>query len=377
MVIPHRIGLDARPLSTRMSGVGRLIGEILKSFPNPEAYTFYLYSHLPIHPDHKDILSLPNVVVPKGGGIFRWKGGLYYNLYLPILLRFQAIDLFWGSQQILPPFLPRRIKAFLTYCDLVLYFFPKTMRGLARFQMKLFQRYSVRRSSYILSISQQTSGDVCKFFGYPKELSGVTYPGLNKDQIQTALSQSCQKRYSEIGEGFILSVSTIEPRKNYPFLLEVYRAYRKLNPKQHREWIIIGKIGWEDKEFIQELKTEQSLFRDIHILDSVDDIALHHLYRNCGLFLFASKYEGFGIPLLEALYHNKYAIVSDIPTFREIGGDSITYLPIHHESAIALWVEAIKSFFETPKIPNADIEKFKWENAANKTEEVIAKLLLE
>jgi glycosyltransferase involved in cell wall biosynthesis len=371
----YRIGLDARPLSTRMSGVGRLISETIKAFPQSEKYHFFLFSHLPIHADHADILKLTNVTYLKNGGVFRWKGGLYFNLFLPVFLRFFRLDLFWGSQQILPPLLPKKIKAILTYCDLVLYLYPETMRPMARIQQRLFQRYSVKRSSFILSISKQTSDDLCSFFHYDQNKTAVSYPGVNHVEIQRLLSKPMTRRFSDLGEGFLLSVSTMEPRKNYPFLLEVYRQYRKMNPQSHRDWVIVGKIGWESKEFIEEIRTEQSLFGDLHILDSVGDSDLQHIYQNAGLFLFGSQYEGFGIPMLEALYHKKYCLVSDIPTFREIGGSGVTYLPYKTKADATEWATEIYKFCSNPILPSADISKFTWENTAVETESIFSRVL--
>lgn len=370
-----RIGLDARPLSTRISGVGRLIGETIKAFPNSDSYQFHLYSHLPIHPDHKSILNMSNVVWHSEGGFWRWKGGLYYNFFLPLRIRKEKLDLFWGSQQVLPPFLPRELKAVLTYCDLVLYLYPETMRLLARIQQRLVQSYSVRRSSFILSISQQTSDDVCAKFHYPKEKSGVAYPGINQKEMIAALSHPPSKQVLELEPDYLLSVSTIEPRKNYPFLLEVFRRYRKKDPHHYRHWVIVGKIGWESKEFIEELKQERSLYKDIHILDSISDVDLQHLYRRAGLFLFASKYEGFGIPMLEALFHRKYCIVSNIPTFKEIGGEMATYLPYQTEEDASTWAEEIRNFFKSPKEAIAEISGFSWEASARKTEEIFKTVL--
>jgi glycosyltransferase involved in cell wall biosynthesis len=377
MVRICRVALDARPLSTRMSGVGRLISETIKAFPSPEQYHFYLFSHLPIHEDHSDILKLDNVTVVIGGGLFRWKGGLYFNIFIPFYVRRYKFDLFWGSQQVLPPVLPRSLKAVLTYCDLVLYLYPQTMRRIARWQQRLFQSYSVRRSSFILSISQQTSDDMASFFNYDKKQTAVSYPGVNPKQIEALLTKPMSKRFADLGEGYLLSVSTIEPRKNYPFLLEVFRQYRKMNPTNHREWVIVGKIGWESREFIEEIRTEQSLFGDLHILDSVGDSDLQHLYKNAGLFLFASHYEGFGIPMLEAIYHKKYCMVSDIPTFREIGGGGVTYLPNLSKSDASEWASEIYNFCSNPIDPTSDITKFTWENTAKITESTFRKVLLD
>lgn len=377
MVKTYKIGLDARPLSTRVSGVGRLIAETLKAFPKKEKYEFLLFSHLPIHPDHKAVLDLPNVKWVEGGGFLKWKGGLYYNVYIPFYLLTHQLDLFWGSQQVLPPCLPKELKAVLTYHDLVLYLYPNTMRWIAKVQQRLFQRYSVRRSSFILSVSKQTSDDICKKFGYPKEQTGVAYNGVNPAEMTKLLETNLTNRVKDLGTGYVLSVSTIEPRKNYPFLLEVYREYRKKNPHHYRPWVIVGKIGWESPEFIEELIQERSLYKDIFILDSVSDSELQHLYKRAGLFLFASKYEGFGIPMVEALFHKLPCIVSDIPTFHEIGKEGVRYLPTETKENAKQWAEAIDQFFQNPSPVDVSVESFRWENAANITEDVFRKVLEE
>lgn len=377
MVKTYKIGLDARPLSTRVSGVGRLIAETLKAFPKKEKYEFLLFSHLPIHPDHKAVLDLPNVKWVEGGGFLKWKGGLYYNVYIPFYLLTHRLDLFWGSQQVLPPCLPKELKAVLTYHDLVLYLYPNTMRWIAKVQQRLFQRYSVRRSSFILSVSKQTSDDICKKFGYPKEQTGVAYNGVNPEEMTKLLETQLTNRVKDLGTGYVLSVSTIEPRKNYPFLLEVYREYRKKNPHHYRPWVIVGKIGWESPEFIEELMQERTLYKDIFILDSVSDSELQHLYKRAGLFLFASKYEGFGIPMVEALFHKLPCIVSDIPTFHEIGKDGVRYLPTGTKENAKEWAEAIDQFFQNPSPVDVSVESFRWENAANITEDVFRKVLEE
>ncbi|MDF3821477.1 glycosyltransferase family 1 protein [Leptospira sp. 96542] len=368
MVGKIKVVLDARPLSTRISGVGRLIAETIKAFPNKDKYEFYLFSHLPIHEDHKSVLNLKNVHWMSGGGFLKWKGGLFYNLYLPWFLLWNKMDLFWGSQQILPPLLPKYLKVVLTYCDLVLYLYPETMRPLARFQQKLFQRYSVLRADFILSISQQTSDDMCAKFGYPKEKTGVSYPGVNEKKIQTFLKVEPTERVRDLGKGYLLSVSTIEPRKNYPFLLNVYRHYRRMDPHNHMKWVIVGKIGWESPEFIEELKQERSLYKDIYILDSISDSDLQHIYRSAGLFIFASKYEGFGIPMLEALYHNVTCIVSDIPTFHEIGNSGVSYLPYESDEDAKLWAKTISNVLTKPIKQEVSIQNFTWEACAEATE---------
>lgn len=363
--------MDARPLSTRVSGVGRLLAETLMAFPDKNHFEFLLFSHRPIHESHQKVLQLANVHVYPARGWLARKGGLFYNLHLPMAIPDLKLDLFWGSQQILPPFLPSTLPTVLTYCDLVLYLYPHTMRRIARWQQKLFQAYSVKRADYILSISEQTRVDVNQHFQYPEIQTGVAYPGFDKQEIANLLAATPSEMVRQINEPFLLSVSTIEPRKNYRFLLEVYKIYRQ-QKKEPLKWVIVGRRGWESDEFFAELEQISRQSGDIILFESADDVDLHHLYQKSHLFLFASHYEGFGIPLLEALAHNKPCIVSDIPTFHEIGKDKIYYLPTNNPH---IWAEQIVQLENHYSLPNPQLEEFSWQRSAHITKKIFEQFL--
>jgi glycosyltransferase involved in cell wall biosynthesis len=372
--------MDARPLSTPMSGVGRLLHETILAFPKSAKVEFFLFSHRPIHSSHKKILEDKNMYWIQGEGILSKKGGTYYNILLPFLLKSFSLDLFWGSQQVLPPFLPNSLPAVLTYCDLVLYLYPETMRTIARWQQRFFQAYSVHRSSHILSISKNTEVDMIQKFNYPPERASVAYPGIDGKSIQILLKNSPSEIIKSLNKNYILSVSTIEPRKNYSFLLKVFEKLRN-DPSSKKinqlKWVIAGKRGWESEDFFQKLDFSVKTHKDIIILDSIDDSDLHHLYKNAGLFWMASHYEGFGIPLLEALYHNVMSICSDIPTFREIGKDSILYFPTSSKDDIQAWVSASLDCLKRGMKFNGNIKSFTWENGAHQTLLAFQKVLKE
>jgi glycosyltransferase involved in cell wall biosynthesis len=365
-----KIGMDARPLSTPMSGVGRLLHETLLAFSKSTQFEFYLFSHKPIHSSHSKILHSSNIHWEQGSGFLSKKGGLYFNIQLPFLLKNFNLNLFWGSQQVLPPFLPKDLPAVLTYCDLVLYLYPSTMRPIARLQQHLFQSYSVKRSSHILSISKNTQDDMIAKFDYPSNQASVAYPGIDEKEIENLLKIKPSERIKSLGKNYILSVSTIEPRKNYSFLLRVFRCLReknKSNKIKNLKWVIAGKKGWETEEFLNELIKESKEFNDIIILENLNDSELHHLYKNSGFFWMASHYEGFGIPLLESLYHKKMDIVSNIPTFEEIGKKGIEYHPVETEFDVQTWAE--RSLYHLLKKTEfkGSIKKFTWKASADQT----------
>ncbi|MBS2070103.1 hypothetical protein KCQ62_26745, partial [Klebsiella pneumoniae] len=91
-------------------------------------------------------------------------GGFYFAIALPLQLRKIKLDLFWGTQQVLPPFLSKKIATVLTYNDLVAYRFPDTMRTLARIQQKFYLSRSIKRADKLLPISESTRNEVAEFF---------------------------------------------------------------------------------------------------------------------------------------------------------------------------------------------------------------------
>ncbi|MBM9499483.1 glycosyltransferase family 4 protein [Leptospira sp. 201903071] len=359
-----KIGVDARPFSTPVSGVGKMIHSALLDLGKDPSFEFYLFSHRDLHPSYSDLLKLPGIRFIKGEGFLSKKGGIYFAIALPLQLRKIQLDLFWGTQQVFPPFLSKNTATVLTYNDLVAYRFPETMRTLARLQQKFYLSRSIRRADKLLPISESTKNEVAEFFHIPFEKMQVVYPGIELSEFQGFLKKKPGTRVDSLPKKYFLSVSTVEPRKNYSFLYKAYLEYSKsVKPSQKFSWVIGGKAGWEDPEFIETLRSDQSKKIGIHWIESPTDVELAHMYKKCSLFLFSSLYEGFGIPLLEALSLQKPAIVTDLSVFREIGGNRIQYLKLEQD----LWVKALLDFSKKPHPgKKVDLRKF-YRSAAAKT----------
>ncbi|WP_332307849.1 glycosyltransferase family 1 protein [Leptospira noguchii] len=359
-----KIGVDARPFSTPVSGVGKMIHSALLDLGNDSSFEFYLFSHKDLHPSYSNLLNLPGIRFIKGEGFFSKKGGLYFAIALPLQLRKIKLDLFWGTQQVLPPFLSKKTATVLTYNDLVAYRFPDTMRTLARIQQKFYLSRSIKRADKLLPISESTRNEVAKFFHIPLEKMQVVYPGIELSEFKSLFKEKPGERIDLLPKKFFLSVSTIEPRKNYRFLYNSYIEYSKnIKYNQRFSWVIGGKAGWEDPAFIETLRSSESKAAGIIWIESPTNVELAHMYKKCSLFLFSSLYEGFGIPLLEALSLEKPAIVTDLSVFREIGGNKIRYLELEEN----LWTSALLDFSKKPYSgKKVDIRKF-YRSAAVKT----------
>lgn len=124
---------------------------------------------------------------------------------------------------------------------------------------------------------------------------------------------------------FIITVSTIEVRKNHITLVKAWHELLKQNMLHNHKLVIIGKWGWKVEPLKQYLEENNELQEHIVILNNIDDNNLASLYKNCSFTVFPSVAEGYGLPVVESLYYHKLCIVSDNPVMKEVCGKSCCY----------------------------------------------------
>ncbi|WP_213937725.1 glycosyltransferase family 1 protein [Pseudomonas sp. dw_612] len=127
-------------------------------------------------------------------------------------------------------------------------------------------------------------------------------------------------------EPVFLMVSTIEPRKNHAYLLEAFERAWVAGSKARL--CIAGKIGWKCDALIERIRQHPELNRRLFMFNSLSDKSLEHAYSHATALVFPSYVEGFGLPLVEAMQRGLPAMGSDIPVFREIGGDYMAYFDL-------------------------------------------------
>jgi glycosyltransferase involved in cell wall biosynthesis len=149
------------------------------------------------------------------------------------------------------------------------------------------------------------------------------------------------------GKRFALLVSTIEPRKNHRVLYEAWdylMRHSRLDRAEHR-LVFAGRQGWAVEDLVREIKMNPAVRDSILLLGSVSDAQLNTLYRSCAFTLLPSHYEGYGLPLAEALAHGKFCIASEAGSLSEIGGDLV--YRIDPRDTVA-WANAIAHYIQHP-----------------------------
>lgn len=153
-----------------------------------------------------------------------------------------------------------------------------------------------------------------------------------------------------------LMVSTIEPRKNHGFLLDAFE--RVWASGSQARLCIAGRIGWKCEALIERIRRHPELNRRLFMFNSLDDNSLEYAYSKATALVFPSYVEGFGLPLVEAMQRGLPAMGSDIPVFREIGGEFMAYFDLDDPQSLA---ELVIQQERTGVFPAArDVDEWRW-----------------
>ena len=180
--------------------------------------------------------------------------------------------------------------------------------------------------------------------------------GSDLDQIKPRALVRKEVKQMLVGRQVYLMVSTIEPRKNHSYLLD---AFEQLwDDGQEVSLCFVGKIGWKTERLIERVRQHPQLGKQLFMWNDLTDRELEYCYINAKSLVFPSYVEGFGLPLVEAMQRNLPAMASNIPVFREIGGDSMAYFDLSDPATLALLV---KQYEDTDVFPASDdFSKWTW-----------------
>src|SRR5882672_8277905 len=227
---------------------------------------------------------------------------------IPILNRLGArVDVFHASHQLLRP--PRNTKITATLYDMTCWLAPDTHTAANVAGAKRFARNVLARADRMIAISESTRADSVQVLGLKPDRIEVIYPGV-ADAFFGAAPVRRKKPY-------ILFVGTIEPRKNLNVLLD---AYARLTPSLREEFdlVVAGSPGWGDAGALTRLR---SGLQGVQYLGYVPEQDLPGLTAGATVFVYPSLYEGFGLPLAQAMAAAVPAITSNVSSLPEVGGD--------------------------------------------------------
>lgn len=200
-------------------------------------------------------------------------------------------------------------------------------------------RESALEADKIVAISESTKNDIIKYYGVDEKKIEVIYCGIQPFSMCADTGLNIRKKYGIKGD-YILSVCTIEPRKNLKGLVNAFLEYKKTHSDSDLQLVLTGKIGWGD-EIIEFIKSSEKYHEDIILTDYVSGEELALFIENALAMAYVSFYEGFGLPILEGMAAGKAVISSDTSSMPEVGGEAVIYCNPYDRESIVNAIERV------------------------------------
>lgn len=243
---------------------------------------------------------------------------LAYYFHISQDRSFPGIDLFHATDHLLPRF--SKVRSVFTLNDLTFRLVPQTHQGWNRRFLSLMMGRFLQAADGIIAISESTRQDAARLYQIDPARIAVVYDGVSSRFRPAALEerQAVRQKYS-LPDRFILYVGTIEPRKN---LVTLLRAYRKLRDEKIAQGLVIaGKRGWLAEGFFRAL-ADLDLENEVLLPGFIAEQDLPALYSAADVFAYPSLYEGFGLPVLEAMACGTPVVCSNSSSLPELAGDA-------------------------------------------------------
>ncbi|MBT8579372.1 glycosyltransferase family 4 protein [Polynucleobacter paneuropaeus] len=365
----NKIGVDVSCISPPITGIGKYLIEVLQAMEHAEL-DYYLYSHQKLNLSQ---YGLNNYILRQSNCfIFRLRGGrlIWSILVLPFLVRKDNLNLFWAPAHKIPLGLGSNLLKVVTVHDLVWRHASKTMKLSNYLLDMLCMSFSVKVADKIIAVSKSTKLDLLQEFN------------LNEDSVEVIelgvrLPKSTHFWKDKSNSPYILFVGTIEPRKNLINLINAY-ALMPIKLRQEVKLQIVGMKGWGVSD-LNQIIDDLNLSKHINFLGYVEDNELDDLYRGALCLAIPSFYEGFGLPILEAMARGVPILTSNVSSMPEVCGRNAVFVDPRSVASIR---DGLTLLLENEVLRNELVREglvwsaqFTWKNTAKRTAGLFKNLL--
>jgi len=308
--------------------------------------------------------GVQEIIIPK----FWHKPGLM-RLYVNLFLRNLDVDVIHHPSTIGSYLFQPNRPLVQTVYDMIPMKLPSTRTFLNSLMYKIFFKPSVRVAKAIITISEHSKKDICSLLQINADKVHVTHLASQHQKPSTNDVERVRKQY-KISYPYFLFVGTLEPRKN---LVRSLEAFAKSGLNHH--FLLVGSRGWKDADIFKTI-SRLNLGQRVHVLTNVPNSDIAGLYAGASALVFASLYEGFGLPVLEAMACGCPVITSNNSSLPEVAGDAALYVDPFNVEDIAKAMKAIlkrRSYFMRRGFIQA--RKFSWKKTAEQTTRVYEAIL--
>jgi glycosyltransferase involved in cell wall biosynthesis len=358
-----RIGVDIRPFYEPLTGIGWYLYHLLHELAKYDEVELYLFGDARITDEGPRL----HAEVPANARLctFDLRGLPQSRLARPLTaaayvlwMKLADPDVFFAANYFLPrlhgSIARRRV---IVVHDLTYKRFPELLQKETLENLSRTMQREIALADAIVCVSETTRHDLLQFYDVDRRRAVAILSGLG------ALPPA--EPIDGLPPRYLLFVSTIEPRKNLPALLDAFERLRARGAYDG-SLVVVGRIGWKSESLLPRLRQPGV----VH-LDYVNARQLATVYQNAEVFVFPSLYEGFGFPLLEAMSHGVPTIAARSSSLPEIGGDAALYFdprnPAELESQLDRLLHDPALREELVHRGRQQVRSFRWDIAAKKT----------
>lgn len=367
-----RVCIDVSAAVHRRAGLGRYAHELTAALVQDATHEYVAFYHQrgQAHLD-PPLDRLPRITTSLSVKPWRLITLLAHLAQVGMDNRFPGVDLFHATEHLLPKL--KHIPAVFTLHDLIFRFDPASHKLLNRIYLGLMAPQFLRAAQAIIAVSECTKRDAVRLYNVPPEKICVIYEGVDPrfKPIADADKLAAVRLKYNLPERFILHVGTIEPRKNLPRLFEALQLSTFHLPPSTGHLVLAGKKGWLTAKTFERAK---ELGESVIFAGYVADEDLPALYNLADLLVMPSVYEGFGLPVLEAMACGTPVACSNVSSLPEIAGDAALLFDPRDVRSIAQALERGLTDFELRAELRARglarAARFTWGEAARRTRQL-------
>ncbi len=370
------IAIDLTPIPKKKSGVGRYLDNLLEHLQKiDDKNTYYLF----IQDDDLEGFNLVKENFKRVPVKSRYIRNVFLRLLweqfvLPFRLKKLKIDLLHSPHYTMPYF--SSVKHVVTFHDMSFFVVPKVHTFAKRYLFRVYMWLTSRKADAILSVSNATVEDITRILKIKRDKIYVTPLGADERFFEPVeMDKGILKTYG-IESEYFLYVGMIEPRKNIVRMLKAYNILPD-EVKDRYKLVICGRKAWMYGDVFKYYE-ENNLEGRVLFTGFVKDEHLQHIYKRAKLLLYVSLYEGFGLPLVEAMARGIPCITSNLSSMKEVAGDAGIKVNPYDENEIR---DAVVQLINGDELRTSLIEKghkqaqnYRWTNCASETLEVYNKL---
>lgn len=362
-----KIGFDISDLSTsRADGTTRYTYELAKLLPKLDPNISWVFFAPTSSASIKEIAQAQNVTLSLTPWPKYWtQARLPFDLY-----RHKIDTLFMPIQQI--PFIrPRKMRTVAVIHDLAVHLYPEQFTYKDWALLHIFSAYVAREADELIAVSQATALDVEKFYKRKNNVH-VIHHGVDHAKFQKPAELVYQESWNKLHAAhpklqkpYLLYVGQIQPRKNLIHLIESFEILKKNHSEL--QLVLAGGHGWLQQPILDRVQSSPHK-NDIIATGPVAEELLPALYWHANVFTLVSLYEGFGLPLLEAMSSGTPVVTSNVSSMPEIVGQHATLVDSTDVHSIVQGLEtAMNQSQQITSEALVHAQKFTWEDTARKT----------